>query len=151
MGSFRPTGPTARRRFLEGNAMGVGRVQKVVGLGDKEPFDAVHPSSEANRRIDIILLRGLHINAKPEDRLAPKSLLSVPYAPGTAGNATVAPASEAVKQATEAPAGQEDAKPETAKTESAKAAAEPAADTAPVKEGEAAKENASEKETSPAP
>lgn len=68
------------RRFFVRNGVLTERVAKIVGLADKELLLPDDPKNPKNRRIEVILLRGSHLNTSIMDMPAPRSLLSVPDA-----------------------------------------------------------------------
>lgn len=68
------------RRFFVRNGVQTTRVAKIVGLADKELLLPDDPKNPKNRRIEVVLLRGSHLNTSIMDMPAPRSLLSVPDA-----------------------------------------------------------------------
>jgi chemotaxis protein MotB len=66
------------RRFFLQNKMEKERVKKVVGMADQELLVPEEPESSRNRRITIILLRNSHLNLPASQKVAPRSLLTVP-------------------------------------------------------------------------
>ena len=68
----------ASRRFMVERNVNAQRVAKVIGVADKEPLPGEKPDSARNRRITLILLRGVHIDTPDSDLPAPREILSVP-------------------------------------------------------------------------
>lgn len=71
------------RRFLEQNEMTKERVKKIVGYSSSQLALPDDPTSQVNRRIELILLRGSHMSLLPQAQAAPRSLLTVPNAKNT--------------------------------------------------------------------
>lgn len=69
----------AARRFLVTTQLEPDRVQKVVGMADRNLLVPQEPSSPRNRRITIILLRGSYFR-DPKAMPTTRTLLSVPNA-----------------------------------------------------------------------
>jgi chemotaxis protein MotB len=64
------------RRFMISTDMKPMRVAKVVGRADRELLLPDIPLSPRNRRVTIVLLRGLHMMIPLDQQAAPRSLLS---------------------------------------------------------------------------
>jgi chemotaxis protein MotB len=75
----------AARRVLVGEGMEDERVGKVLGLASQELLLPNEPTSERNRRISIILLRGDHFGGSSYIQNRPGSILSVPKANSVLG------------------------------------------------------------------
>lgn len=75
---------SARRELVRGGMEGE-RVGKVQGLAAQDLLLPGEPNSERNRRITIILLRGLHFGGSSYIQSGPGSILSVPKASSVLG------------------------------------------------------------------
>jgi len=72
------------RRFLATTALEGDRVQKVVGMADRDLLVPAEPNSARNRRISFILLRGTAVANHQGKEPSLRPLLSVPEAPTSA-------------------------------------------------------------------
>lgn len=70
----------AARRFLVEQGLPNEKIAKVVGRAAQELLFPEHPASAANRRIEIILLRGSHLKMMDGQSAVPRSLISSPMA-----------------------------------------------------------------------
>lgn len=70
----------ASRRYLIRVGVRPEKVQKIVGMADRELKFIDRPESPKNRRISIILLRGAYLNLQEGATASPRSILSIPNA-----------------------------------------------------------------------
>ena len=66
------------RRFLVNNGLNEKRIGKITGRADQELLLPDAPASARNRRIELILLRGTHLQQTAAQQVAPRSLLTAP-------------------------------------------------------------------------
>jgi chemotaxis protein MotB len=71
------------RRFLVAVGLSDKRVGKVVGRADAELALPETPTAPQNRRMEIILLKGSHLNLLPQQQVLPRSLMTLPRATDT--------------------------------------------------------------------
>jgi chemotaxis protein MotB len=86
------------RRFLMSTQLEKSRVMKVVGMADQDLLLKDNPTSERNRRVTIILLRGSYMDLRAQDQVAPRNLLTVPKPTDTI-KAPIIPARREVRPA----------------------------------------------------
>ncbi len=66
------------RRFMIKNNLPEEKVAKIIGRAAQDLLDPQHPGSARNRRIEIILLKGSHLQIEDKYQAAPRALTTPP-------------------------------------------------------------------------